>query len=573
LLTRRTSTLRWFARVYLAVVLTGCAGPQGSGPASTSPETRTAPKAVVAVVRGDVPTLVPSAPGPVPGLTELVDTLNPGLTVYGPEGRPIPKLAEAVPTAENGLWKVSADGKMEVTWKLRPNAVWHDGTPVTSKDFIFRSRLDRDERMPFAGSSSIRSLESVEAIDDHTLLAKWKEIYLQADEGFSSSSSGFPLPAHILEPVYAAADTERFLAHPYWTDEFIGTGPFKLKQWMRGSGALLEANSQFYLGRPKIDTIEVKFMADPNTIAANILAGEVDVTWGGRLALDWAEQVRDRAGGRANFGTSSANPMVMYINHLNPNPPVIRQPEFRRALVHALDRQAMVDNLVSGLTDVAHATILNPSRSEEYNAAKDGVVRYPYDPRRASELIESLGMRKGTDGTYQDSAGQKLVLELRTTQGDVQQERSMFSAADYWTQVGLGTEPVLVPSARRGDDQYRATFPGFDIRRNPHRPESLRTYFHGSQAPLPERNYRGNNYGRYMNPEFDAMIDRLDKTISKPERYTQIKQITTFITDQVLTIGLFYDVEVTMRTSRMQNVSTRGDQMNEVWNVQDWDVR
>jgi len=149
----------------------------------------------------------------------------------------------------------------------------------------------------------------------------------------------------------------------------------------------------------------------------------------------------------------------------------------------------------------------------------------------------------------------------------------MASVAEYWQRIGLGVDQVLVPSARRGDDEYRTTFPGFDIRRNPHRPDTLKQYFHSSNAPTPERGYRGSEYIRYVNPEWDALIELHDRTVPDRERTEILGQIVQFMTDQVLVIGLFYDVEVTVWTTRLQNIQTRGDQMREPWNVQDWDER
>lgn len=551
-----------------AVFLSGCAGQASPAERGIGDQTGgRAPKRVGVAVRGDVPTLVPSLAGPVPGLSELEDMLNPGLVTFGAQTELVPVLAEAVPTTENGLWRVFPDGRMETTWKLRANLRWHDGAPFTAHDFAFRDRVYRDERMPFFGGSIYQSMERLEAADDRTLVVHWKRIHLQADEGVS-----FPFPRHILEPVHQAGDPERFLAHNYWTDEFVGVGAYKLRQWNRGSGVVLDAFADYTLGRPKIDVIEAKFIVDPNTIAANILAGEIDVTLGGRLPLDWAEQLKEQAAGRAGFGTQSANPMVVYINTHTPTPTALLDVQFRKALVHALDRASMMDTLVSGLTAVVHATVLNPSREEEYRALERHQVRYDYDPRRAAELIEGLGHRKGPDGLYRDPTGTQLVLEIRTTQGDIQQERSMFATADNWQRVGLASEPVVVASARRGDDQYRATFPGFDLRRNPHRPDTMRTYLHGSQAPLPERNYRGNNYGRYLNPELDAIIDLHDRTIPRQERWDILGRAVNFVTDQVVVFGLFYDVEVTVTSSRMRNVLTRAAQRGEAWNVHAWDV-
>lgn len=555
--------------VILAFVLVACGPPQGTTPERGADlERAAAPQRAAAVVRGDIPTLMPGARGAVPGAGELEELLTVGLTTGQGRGFPfVPRMAEAVPSTENGLWKVFPDGRMETTWNLRRDVLWHDGTPFTAEDLLFKTRLERDERMPFFETVVYRFIEAVEAPDASTLVVKWKKPYLQADRGFS-----FPLPRHLLEGAYLSEEIERFLALPYWTEEFIGTGPYRVREWMRGSGAVLEANDRYFLGRPKIDVIEVKFIVDPNTIAANILAGEVDVTLGGRLALDWAQDLQGRSGGRVIFGTSVANPIVLYINLLNPHPPALLEVEFRRALVHALDRQAMMDSLVQGLTAIAHAVIANPSRAEEFRAAESSIVRFAYDPRRSGQLIEGLGYRKGADGFYRDGSGQRMALDIRTTQGDIQQERSMFSTAANWQEVGLATETVLVPSARRADFEYRFNFPAFDLRRQPLTFDQLHDKFHSSNFPLAENNWRGGNYGRYRNAELDRLVELHDVTIPARERMEIFKQIVRFVSDQVLIIGLFYDVEVTVTSSRMKNVQTRNGGFGESWNAHEWHV-
>ncbi len=333
---------------------------------------------------------------------------------------------------------------------------------------------------------------------------------------------------------------------------------------------MLEANDPYFLGRPNIDIIEVKFIPDPNTIAANFLAGEADVTLGGRLALDWAQELQSRSGGSISIGTSSANPIVVYINLLNPNPEALLELDFRRALVHALDRQAMMDNLVDGLTAIAHGVIVNPSRATEFRAAESAIVRYEYDPRHATELIEGLGYRKGADGFFQDARGQRLAVEIRTTQGDIQQERSMFSSAANWQAVGVGVEPVVVPAARRQDFEYRFNFPALDLRRQPLTFDELHDKFHSSKFPLAENNWRGGNYGRYRNGELDRLVEAHAITIPQQPRTELFRQIVHLVTEQVVIVGLFYDVEVTATSSRVKNVPTRSGAFGETWNVHEW---
>ena len=72
-------------------------------------------------------------PANVSGGPEVTDLVNAGLTGPGDQGPLLPRLAEAVPTAENGLWVVQPDGRMETTWRIRSGAYWHDGTPLTAE--------------------------------------------------------------------------------------------------------------------------------------------------------------------------------------------------------------------------------------------------------------------------------------------------------------------------------------------------------------------------------------------------------------------------------------------------------
>jgi peptide/nickel transport system substrate-binding protein len=569
---------RWSGSVLaLALLLTACASPSLPQSASlrdpaagTSQERpNAAPRRVSVVIRGDIPTLLPGARGAVPGADELDALVAVGLTTGQGRGEPfIARLAETLPSAENGLWNVRPDGSMEVTWKLRRDVVWHDGTPVTSADLVFTTTVQQDPRLPLVDLAPFKLIQAVEAPDPHTLVVRWANPYLYADKGFV-----FPLPKHLLEPVYLSGDMDRFQALPYWTEEFVGTGPYRIRQWTHGIGALLEANDRYFLGRPKIDLIDLKFIPDPNTIAANFLAGETDVSLGGRLALEWAEGLRERSGGKVTYGTNAANPIVIYIKLDNPTPAAIMELDFRRALVHALDRQEMMNILVEGKTAIADGVVINPSREEEFQATVGSIVKYPYDPRRAVQLIEGLGYRKGPDGFYQDRAGQKMTLEIRTTQGDVQQERSTFASVDNWKAVGLDAEASLTPAARRNDFAYRFAFPAFDLRRQPISPDELRDKFHSANPPTLENNWRGGNYGRYSNPTLDRLLEAYEITIPKAPRMELFKQIAQIVTDQVAMIGLFYDVEVTVASSRMKNIRTRTSGHGETVNVHEWDLQ
>jgi len=112
------------------------------------------------------------------------------------------------------------------------------------------------------------AVERVEAPDPQTIVVHWKKPFIDADRMFSRQYA-FPLPKHLLEDPYNE-DKPNVLQHPYWTTDYVGAGPFKLREFARGSHLILEANDRYLLGKPKIDEIEIRFIPDSNTLVANI---------------------------------------------------------------------------------------------------------------------------------------------------------------------------------------------------------------------------------------------------------------------------------------------------------------
>ena len=422
--------MRGVALVLLAVVtgLTGCAAPAPSGGAASSgaPEQRVTKK-LVAAIRGDLRTLSEALNnglgGSVAGTREVDLLVNAGLGVIDSAGQHRPRLAEVVPTIENGRWKLFADGRMETTWSLRREAVWHDGEPFTAGDLLFATRVAQDADLPLARSPGYPVVDTVEAPDPYSLVVTWKQPFIDADMLFTQRSSPtvMPLPRHVLEGPYGAGDKNAFLAHPYWTQGFVGTGAYRLRSWTLGSNVVLEANDRYVLGRPKLDLIEVRFILDTNVIVANVLAGEVQLTVGRGLTIEQAILVR----GEWRHGTVDT-PLIqhtsMWPQFLNPDPAVMLDLRFRRALYHALDRQQIVDIFLGGLVPVADS-IINPDMPE-FSAIDPHATRYPYDPNAARRLLEEVpSISKEADGFYYERAtGRRISVEI-TTRADHLREK------------------------------------------------------------------------------------------------------------------------------------------------------
>ena len=395
------------------------------------------------------------------------------------------ELAEALPTIENGAWRLFSDGRMETTWKIRAGAQWHDGAPFTADDVIFAARVAQDAALPFPRDPGYRSVEGIDAPDPLTIIVRWKEPYIEADRLFGMRL--LPLPKHLLEEQYLD-NKANFAQLPYWTSEFVGTGPFQVKTYERDSFLVLGANQSFVLGKPHIDEITVRFIGDANAALAATLAGELDLTLGRVVSLEQGIQVRDQwTAGRLDVRASGS--LVVYPQFINPNPQVVGDVRLREAVYRAIDRKQIVDSLLFGVTQTAH-TFLSPDFAG-YQDIDSQVLKYDYDTRRSLQLLSEVGYTRGSDGALRDAAGQRPTFEIRSTNDDLN-SRAMLAIADYWQQLGLGAEPLVIPAQRASDAEYGSTFPAFFLNRQRNDLQNMRN-FRGSETPLPETNFVGQN--------------------------------------------------------------------------------
>ncbi len=565
---------RWLARAGFAaasLLLAACApAARPSDAPQTGPSTAAAPKRIAAALTGDPPTFSYrfNPGGVVPGIDRLEEFINSSLTTENDQGARVAQLAEAVPTLENGGWKVFPDGRMETIWTIKSGVVWHDGAAFTTEDLLFSANVEQDHEMPLVRSIAFDSIERIEAADSRTVTIQWSRPYIWADAAFSGPAGNgfaFPLPKHLLGRPYSD-NKAAFLDLPYWTSEYVGTGPFKVKEFVPGSHITLAANDRYPPGRPRIDEIELKIIPDWGTLAANILAGAVTVTPGGRITLEWATEVRDQwRDGRMEVAVSGTQGwFALFPQFLTPNPAIIGNLQFRRALAHAIDRQQLADTILAGAVPPALSAVA-PS-DPEYHDIESSIARVDHDPRRAAQLLEGLGFTRSSDGLYRDGAGQHLSVEVRTIVAETQQKLTL-STVDAWRRIGINAEPGTIPLQLARDAEQYATFPGFLVVRNPAHIRGL-SGLHSSRSPLPENRFTGNNYGRYKSDEFDALIDRLFVTIPAREQVQVLGQIVRHMTENLNVIGLVFNPDPILISNRLQNVPVK----RPTWNTQEWDV-
>jgi peptide/nickel transport system substrate-binding protein len=524
---------------------------------------------VTAVIMGDPPHFAgrfnPSI-GSVPGLDVMEEMLNAGMANFSHDGLR-PQLAEAVPSVENGLWKLLPDGRMETTWKIRSGASWHDGTPFTSDDLVFTARTGQDREVPGFANVINTVIESVDAPDKSTFVATWKGPFIAADTLFTRVR-GLPLPKHILEAPYEenkATVTE----HAYWGHQFVGLGPYKLRELVNGSHLVMEANDSYVLGRPKIDSVEVKFAPDANALITTLLSGTADITLGARLSIDQALQIQDSwRDGAMMFNTGGW--LVAMPQFLNPSPQLLLDVRLRRALLHAIDRQVIVDDLLYGKTQPVDFAMSPIDR--DFRDIESAIVKHPYDVQKSAQLMAEMGLSRGADTMWQDASRQKLTIEARTNNQLDTQVKAAAIVSDLWRRAGFTIEEVVYGQQRVADREYRHTRGGFEVLGFGLPMDSFAN-FHSKQTPTADTAWLGQNRTRYQNAEYDSLIDSYYVTVPRPERIEVLRKIAQHFTDQLILLPLAYTTNHVAVGTQIKGVTGRGTNWTEGWNAEQWELQ
>jgi peptide/nickel transport system substrate-binding protein len=257
---------------------------------------------------------------------------------------------------------------------------------------------------------------------------------------------------------------------------------------------------------------------------------------------------------------------VIYPQYVDPNPSVILDVRFRKALLHATDRPEMAETLIGDPKGVPWG-IVHPSEPE-YPEVERGIVRVEYDTRRASQILEGMGYARRDGGFYQDAAGERLAFELRAVPNDAH-IKILAALSDAWGRQGIHAEQLVIPRQRALELEYRANFPALEAIGHPIDIER----FHSREARLAERGYTGGNNARYMNPEMDALVDRYFTTIPKADRTRVLAQIVNHVSDQAVVLPLAWRADPTAIASRLLNVGVKGPNATQAWNAHSWDVR
>jgi peptide/nickel transport system substrate-binding protein len=396
-------------------------------------------------------------------------------------------------------WDISADSKV-YTFTLQTGVKWHDGKPFTADDVVFSlDKFLREVHPRWRGIANAQ-VEKIEKVDDAAVRITLKQPFGPLLLSMEVASAPI-IPKHL----YEGTD---YRANPA-NNTPIGTGPFMLKEWKKGSYIHLVRNPDYWLkDSPRLDEIYYQIIPDASARAVAYATGKVDVLTGGSVDARDAVRLAKMPGTCVTTkGWEMFAPHAwVAVNHRNP---LLANKQFRQGLMHAIDRNFGRDVVWDGVGKLPTGPI--SSKTRFYSG---DVKKYEFSPAKAKELIAASGYK-----------GEPIKL-LGLPYGEVWtrwSETIKQNLADVGVNVQVENTDVPGWTARVGNFDFDLTFNFL--------------YQFGDPATGVARSYvstniiKGNpfgNVGGYSNPEVDKLFAEAANAPSdakRQEAYTKVQQV------------------------------------------------
>jgi peptide/nickel transport system substrate-binding protein len=511
---------------------------------------------------------------------ETASLILEGLAGFNEKGEVFPRLAESIPTVENG--GITED-LTQITWKLKPGLLWSDGTPVTSADAKFTYEYCTHPEGGCAQAARYEGIESIETPDDLTIVIKFAAPKPNPYTAFVGGTSPILQAAQFANCLGAAASTctdQNFMP--------IGTGPFVVTEFKVNDTVTLAANPNYRdPAKPAFATMTVKGGGDAAAAARAVLeTGEFDYAWNTQINPE--QQAQMSAGGKGvllnGFGTLVER---IEMNMTNPSPdlpegerstvkhphPFLTDIRVRKALSMAIDRQILVD---IGYGSAGRPTCNLVPAPEMF--ASDNTECLTQDMEGAKALLEEAGWTDSDGDGIRDKDGAKLSILYQTSTNPVRQD---FQAVikDWWTELGVEVELKNIDASVffGGDagspdtfqkfyadvEMYANNFDGTD-------PEPYLAQYMCDKIPGPENQWQGENINRFCDPAYDALVVELSKTSDMAARAEIAKKLNDMLTkDSYVVVPLVDRGRLSAASNTLGGV-VLNTWDTELWNAQDW---
>ena len=335
-----------------------------------------------------------------------------GLVRLGPNGAAQPDLAD--------LPQVGPDGRSYI-FQLRERLFWHDGEPLDAEDVLFTVRVIQDPE--FEGDPVLADLfrdVEVEALSDQTVIMTLPEPFAPF---LARGATVGILPEHIL----GGLDAAQLFEAPF-NQRPVGSGPFRLVSLTSGAARLRPFNA-YHLGRPFLDSLELRFYRDDAALTNALLDGEVDgALFRQGLGLEEIASIDDDP----RWVRRSLHSTTYSLVYFNPEVAGLEENSVRRALQFGLDRTALIDEVLDGQALSLDSPIV--PNLWAYVGAPDA---YAFDPLRAASFLDAFGWT--LNGSVRVKDGVPLRFSLATSD-DPLQVRVAQEIARQWAALGIEVE-------------------------------------------------------------------------------------------------------------------------------------
>lgn len=499
-----------------------------------------------------------------------------GLADLDPEGNVFPELAAELPTVENGgVVTDDENGTMDVTWNLRTDIAWSDGTPVSSDDVIFTYEALIDPELG-SWTQGIDYVDGMEKVDADTFIVHYNTIY----PGYLYQFGGEQMviwPAHYCDAAQGFSQWE-------CAQKPLSNGPYLLDEWVVGDHLTFVRNPTYYVqGKPSIDKIIVRIIPDSSVRKTMLINGDADLDMWTTEGMLY--DLKDEP--NVEISTSPTNRWVMrlFMNMAERGTtdpaatphPILSDVRVRKAIRMAIDVNTLSEEIFLGYSKPIWTEFFR----EPYTC---DIAQTKYDPEAAAALLEEAGWIDQDGDGVRECHGCQAAKE-----GDLM-EMELITYAEYGELLELTQQLIgemlgeigmkLNLSIMEGSVMWATAAEGgieqtgnFDINLWDdgyfgNNPTDFMWELYHSAAAEPDMGW---NVGRWINPEFDALIDEsytLDETVRKD----LFCQMATILNEEVPDILLFSAVNAEAHSARLQGVqSTINDLVT--WNAADWTLK
>jgi len=492
-------------------------------------------------------------------------TLRP-FTAYDADWRLVCLACTRLPNLKEGTARVIElpDGGrgMEIDVEIMP-LVWGDGVPVTTKDVAFTLAIGKHPLSGVASAEGYRRILKLDIKDDRRFTATVDRITFDYD-----NVGLVVVPAHIEKPIFDADPAEYRNRTAYDTDPTnpgLGFGPYCISELVPGSRIALRQNTHWKGEPPYFKRITFKFIENNAALEANLLAGNIDYVLGELgLSLEQALAIEKRY--KARYDVIYRSGLVYEHIDVNLDNPLVKDRRVRRAILMAIDWNAISEKLFEGKQPVADSDVspLDPMYSAE-------TPHYRYDPGKARQLLGEAGFATAVDGLLADGRGQRFSIELITTAGNRVREQIAQVIQSQLRQIGIELRIKALPPRIFSGTLNQRRFTGLAMYAWVQQPEGVpRTTLHSKEVPTKENGWSGQNYPGYANPAMDKALDAAERELDRDKRRTLFAEIQRLYADDLPVLPLYFRVDPFVIPRQLKGIRPTGQLDSSTLWVEQW---